>query len=89
MSHGCCDDKLDLAPIARLFDHPPCDWWRFVGCGVCNVRANEPCLKGGMAWPEPLGRPHAKRYRAGLMLNGVLWLLTHGFAADVLGEDSP
>lgn len=68
-----------------MFDVAPKDWWRFMPCEVCNCYRGEECKKGGGAWPEPLGRPHARRYRAGLDLHGCLWLIRMGYADDVLG----
>jgi hypothetical protein len=72
--------------VAAMMDVPPKDWWQFVGCEVCNSPRREPCRKGGGAWPEKLGRPHAARYRAGLDMHGTLWLLQR-FPQDVLGDD--
>ncbi|UIU47083.1 hypothetical protein [Microcystis phage MinS1] len=79
---ACCDIQLNLQPIATLFDHPPVEWWRFVPCGTCNTRTSTPC----QATDGPARRPHAARTRAARQLHATLWLLTHGFADDVLGS---
>lgn len=65
---------------------PPCEWWRYVPCAVCNSRRGETCRKGGWSWPEPTRRPHSARYRLGLEVAGLLWLLDNGFTSDVLGS---
>lgn len=58
-----------------MMDTAPVDWWRFVGCRTCNAQGGEPCRMGGDSWPKPAHRPHQGRYRAGLMLHAVFWLL--------------
>ena len=73
--------------LAAMDSQPPKDWWRFVPCGTCNARRGEVCRMGGWSWPKPAWRPHAARYRAGLELHGVLWLLRNGHALDVIGTE--
>jgi hypothetical protein len=71
--------------IARMFDEPPINWWRFVPCRTCNAGRQESCKKGGDAWPEPARRPHASRIRSAGVLHGTLWLLRE-YPEDVLGS---
>ncbi len=68
--------------IARMFDEIPNDWWKFVPCGYCNARRQEPCQQVD----SPARAPHISRIRVGQVLHGTLWLLCE-FPTDVLGEE--
>lgn len=73
--------------VARMLDDPAVEWWRYVGCAVCNSHRGEPCRKGGASWPDPAHQPHVGRYRLGLAVHGVFWLLVN-FPGDLFGSDA-
>ena len=66
--------------IARMFDEPPCNWWKFVPCGKCNASRQEHC----QMFDGPRRTPHISRIRVAGVLHGTLWLLRE-FPEDVLG----
>jgi hypothetical protein len=78
------DAYMPREAIARMFDEAPCEWWRFVPCGVCNATRQHECQTvDGLR-----KRPHVSRRRSGLLLHGTLWLLAN-FPSDVLDPPNP
>lgn len=65
-----------LDALTRMNNVAPMNWWRFMPCATCYASRGVDCAAH---------RPHSARVRAGTKLHATLWLLTNGYADDVLG----